>query len=87
MIDKNNYLANALLFKLLGNPNRLKILVSLLGGEMCVEELQQQVNCRQCNISQHLILLKQNQIVFSTRKGKRVYYNINSKIAKLLCNH
>lgn len=87
MINKNNYLANALLFKLLGNPNRLKILVSLLESEMCVEELQQQVDCRQCNISQHLMLLKQNQIVFSTRKGKRVYYHINSKIAKLLCNH
>lgn len=74
MESNDSLLKTAQLLRVLSHPNRLKIVSLLANGEMCVEEIQEKINCRQCNVSQHLLLLKKIQIVSSKKIGKRVYY-------------
>ncbi len=64
----------ARVFKALGNPTRLGILRRIVGGKMCVSELQDELDCSQPNISQHLGVLRDRGVVVSERDGARVCY-------------
>ncbi len=64
----------ARVFKALGNPTRLGILRRIMDGEMCVGELQEELDRSQPNISQHLRVLRDRGVVISERDGTRVCY-------------
>ena len=73
------------LLKALGQPTRLRILELLFDGERCVCEIFPAVGGEQSNISKHLAFLRSQGIVFSERRGMRVFYRLaDQRIVRLL---
>ncbi len=68
--------AMAELFKLFGDPTRLKILCSLLRHELCVCDLATLIGMNQSAVSHQLRLLKQGRLVKSRREGKTIFYSL-----------
>ena len=63
-------------FKLIGEPSRMKILLALMEGEMCVYHIAEAVEGNQSNVSHQLRLLKDAQLIRSRREGKNIVYSI-----------
>ena len=55
------------IFKVLGDPTRLRILQALMGGECCVSDLA---------VSHQLRVLRDAALVQYRRQGKTVYYSL-----------
>ena len=64
------------LFKLFGDPTRLKILISLSQHELCVYDLAALIGMSQSAVSHQLRLLKQGRLVKSRREGKSIFYSL-----------
>ncbi|MDE6597846.1 MAG: metalloregulator ArsR/SmtB family transcription factor [Clostridia bacterium] len=63
-------------FKVISEPSRLKILLVLAGGELCVEHITQAVGGNQSAVSHQLKILKDNKIIKCRRSGKNVLYAV-----------
>lgn len=63
-------------FKALCEPSRLKILLALAGGELCVEHIVEAVGGNQSAVSHQLKTLKDNRIVKCRRSGKKILYAV-----------
>lgn len=75
----------AKIFKALAHPLRLKIIKKLSNGELCVCKLNEDVDFSQSNLSQHLRILKEADIVNSRKEGMWMYYSIaNSKVLDII---
>lgn len=73
------------LFRALGNIKRLEILFFLLGKELNVGELEKLVGISQSALSQHLAILRAENVVKTRREAQTIYYSIrNDKVIKLL---
>jgi len=70
------YALEADVFSVLAHPARLQILELLRAGEVCVCHIQATLGRRQAYISQHLIALRQAELVTSRKDGLRVYYQV-----------
>lgn len=69
--------------KTLGSPVRIEILDSLREREKTVSQLGEELGLRQANISQHLAVLRQRQVVSTRKEGTSVYYRVsNPKIVQ-----
>ena len=66
----------ASLFRILANPTRLAILLTLQTGEQRIAELTAQLGGPQANISAHLTRLKQSGLITSRTQGRAVYYRL-----------
>lgn len=66
-------------FKAISEPSRLKILLALSCGELCVEHLTQAVGGNQSAVSHQLKTLKDNKIVKCKRNGKQVMYSVSDE--------
>jgi len=66
----------AKLFSSIGNPFRIKILLTIGKGEACVCHLEALLGKRQAFISQHLMALRKEGILETRREGKYVYYRL-----------
>lgn len=64
------------LFKILGDPTRLRILFTLVKSEMCVCDIVELVDVTQSAVSHQLRVLKQSRLVKYRREGKSVIYSI-----------
>ena len=64
-------------FKVISEPSRLKILLALSGGELCVEHITQAVEGNQSAVSHQLKTLKDNKIIKSRREGKNILYSVS----------
>lgn len=62
------------LFRALGSPNRLAIVLELTGGGRCVHELVRHLGISQALASQHLRVLRTSGLVVGTRRGKEIVY-------------
>lgn len=74
--DDETLLRLAELFKIFGDPTRIKILYALLGHEMCVCDIAGLLAMSQSSISHQLRLLKQSSLVKFRREGKQVFYSL-----------
>lgn len=63
-------------FKAISEPSRLKILLALSCGELCVEHITQAVGGNQSAVSHQLKTLKDNNIIKARRNGKQVMYSV-----------
>lgn len=83
---KNMAIENgARLFRALGNLKRMEILFYLLGKELNVGELEKLVGISQSALSQHLAILRAENVVKTRRVAQTIYYSIrNDKVIKLL---
>ena len=65
------------LFKVFGDPTRLKLLAALLAQEMCVCDLSDLLGISQSAVSHQLRLLRTSRLVKNRREGKSVYYSLD----------
>lgn len=73
--------------KAMAHPLRLKILCALRDKEMPVLEIVKQVGSSQSNISQHIDILRNKDIIESRRVGNRILCKIqDTQILKLVAN-
>lgn len=63
-------------FRMLSEPSRLKIVVSLMEGELCVYHILQAVGGTQSALSHQLRVLKDNRLLRARRVGQNVYYSL-----------
>lgn len=66
----------ARIFYVLSDPRRLKIVLTLLQGEMCVYHLLEVCDTTKSAMSHQLRVLKDNKIVRAKRFGKNIEYSI-----------
>ena len=71
--------------KAMGNPFRLRILQSLLAGELSVTEILARVGGSQANVSKHLNVLRGADLVISRREGVSVLYQISDESVYSIC--
>ena len=64
-------------FKIFADCTRIRILCSLLYGEMCVSEIGDALDMTQSAISHQLRVLKQAKLVKNRREGKTIYYSLS----------
>ena len=64
------------IFKVLGDPTRIKILELLSHEDMCVSNIAEMLDMTHSAISHQLRILKQNKLVKSRREGKSVFYSL-----------
>ncbi len=63
------------IFKALAHPTRLQIVMELLKGTKCVNDIQEILPASQANISQHLTVLRHAGLVdFAQDGSQRCYY-------------
>lgn len=82
-LKKEAYKLHAQVCRVLSHPKRLEILDLLSAGEKSLEELAQAMGVRKANVSQHLALMRQQQLIRARREGQRTFYRVaNPKILK-----
>ncbi len=73
------------LFKALGDPTRLKLVMSLRDGEMCVCDLAATLGNTESAVSHQLRRLREQALVRARREGQIVYYSLDDEhVAQLL---
>jgi len=86
-VDLNACERAAAIFRALGDPQRLRLLMLLEAAERCVSEIGSILNEPMPAISQRLRLLKSERIVRSRREGKHVFYALaDEHISRLVTN-
>ena len=76
LLDEDELIEMAELFKMFGDSTRIKILCGLFEGEKCVQEITEATGSSQSAVSHQLRLLKQARLVRSRRNGKQVCYTL-----------
>jgi DNA-binding transcriptional ArsR family regulator len=64
------------LLGVVGDPNRIKILLLLSKREMCVCELESALDLPQPTVSHHLGLLEQADLLERSKKARWVFYRV-----------
>lgn len=72
-------------FQVLGDPNRLRILNTLMAGERGVGELVATTGLEQSNVSRHLAVLRREGLVERESDGNRAVYRISEPSIIQLC--
>jgi DNA-binding transcriptional ArsR family regulator len=80
----NELAALAVIYRVLGDPSRLKILMALRRDEMCVCDLAALTGISESAVSHQLRRLKDLSLVRSRRDGQVVYYALDDKHVVLL---
>ena len=82
-IDVNAMVTNAenaaKWLKAIANPNRLMILCLLLDNELSVTQLNETVPLSQSALSQHLAVLRSQDLVSTRKSSQVVYYSLKNE--------
>ena len=65
--------------KALADENRVRALLSLRGGELCVCQIIEFLNLAPSTVSKHMSILKQARLVEATKSRRWVYYRLPHK--------
>ena len=76
----------SLIFSLLGEVSRMKIVLALLEGELCVYHICEITGAKQSATSQHLRKLKDGNIVKCRKLHNQVLYSIADEHVKTIIN-
>jgi DNA-binding transcriptional ArsR family regulator len=71
-------------FALLADPGRLRVLVAMLEGEMCVCDLAAVARASESAVSHHLRLLRAHRVVQVRRAGRMAYYRLADAHVRML---
>ena len=77
MFEKRLHVAQ--LLKTIAHESRLMILCMLVKNEMTVSEINEFVDLSQSALSQHLAVLRQNNLVETRRESQTIYYSLVDK--------
>jgi ArsR family transcriptional regulator, lead/cadmium/zinc/bismuth-responsive transcriptional repressor len=77
------------LFRLLGDPTRLRIVLACVDGRISVGAIAEALGLSQSLVSHHLRLLRAARVVRAEREGKQVFYaaadaHISTMLAEML---
>lgn len=75
-LSQNEVTILAETFRLLGDPSRLKILLSCLSGPISVGEIAEKLGLSLSLVSHHLRLLRGARLVKGERRAKQIFYEI-----------
>lgn len=70
------------LFKVLGDPTRIKILWALNVHDLCVFDICEVLGMTKSAVSHQLGTLKEAKLVKARREGKEVYYSLDDEHVK-----
>ena len=74
-------------FRLLGDPTRLKIVLTCLEGPIAVGDIAKATGASQSLVSHHLRLLRAARLMRGTRRNKQVFYEAaDAHIANILAD-
>lgn len=69
----------SLIFKALGDDNRLRIIEILKSGEKCACDILDELHIVQSTLSHHMKSLCEVELVNSRKDGKWVHYSLNKE--------
>jgi DNA-binding transcriptional ArsR family regulator len=64
-------------FRRLGDPTRLRVLTSLLGGRKNVSQIVAELGLSQPQVSYHLRMLREARLATEERDGRWIWYEAN----------
>ena len=87
--DQANELAG--MFRLMGDPSRLRIILACLDAPICVSAVAERTGLTPSLVSHHLRLLRAGRILKGDRHGKQVFYepaddHVRSTIADMVAH-
>ena len=90
-LSDEHAVALADLFHLLGDPSRLRIVVSCLRTPLAVSDIADKLGLSVSLVSHHLRLLKGARLVRAERQGKQVFYlaadDLHAAWSKIMVTH
>lgn len=72
--------------KAMADPSRIAIIHKLCGGERNVSELVRETGLSQANVSKHLRILREEELVDFRRVRRMVYYRLASEMPREVCD-
>jgi DNA-binding transcriptional ArsR family regulator len=75
--DKTFELAD--MFKMLGDPTRLRIVIATLEGPVAVSDIAERLGLSLSLVSHHLRLLRAARLVTADRRGKQIFYRTHDQ--------
>lgn len=72
------------LFKIFGDPTRIRILYAMLETELCVNDIAACLQMSQSSVSHQLRILKSSKLVKSRREGKLIFYSLDDDHVRLI---
>lgn len=66
-------------FGVLADSTRLKIIATLMDGEVCVCDIAERLGLRQSTVSHQLRLLRNLRLVAHRKEGRTVYYQLSDE--------
>ena len=80
LVDQQEHIDTAARsLKAIAHPLRLKILCVIGAEEACVQDIVDAVGTSQSNISQHLAILREKQVLLTRKDANRVYYRVGDE--------
>ena len=67
------------IFRVLGDPTRVRILDALSRSELCVGEIANLLDVSESAVSHQLRLLRSTRIVRARREGRMIFYALDDK--------
>lgn len=67
------------LFKIFGDPTRIRILYAMMDTELCVNDIAGRLQMSQSSVSHQLRILKTSKLVKSRREGKSIFYSLDDE--------
>jgi DNA-binding transcriptional ArsR family regulator len=67
------------IFRVLGDPTRVRILDALSRAELCVSDLASQLGVTESAVSHQLRLLRNTRIVRARREGRMIFYALDDR--------
>lgn len=84
-LDDTTCMRLAEIFKLLGDPTRIRILALLSSSELCVCDIAEALGMGQSAISHQLRLLRATRLVKFRKEGKEAFYSLDDDhVVKLM---
>ncbi len=74
------------LFKIFGDPTRIRILYAMLDTERCVNDIAGVLEMSQSSVSHQLRILKTSKLVKSRREGKSIFYSLDDGHVRSILN-
>jgi DNA-binding transcriptional ArsR family regulator len=77
LIEEDDIVDISEIFKILGDPSRMRIVAALRIKELCVGDIAALMEISLSGVSHQLRLLKRSRIVKTRRDGKMMYYSLD----------
>ena len=78
-IDRRDVDGLTEIFRVLGDPTRVRILDDLASAELCVGDIAHRLGVSESAVSHQLRLLRSSRIVRARREGRMMFYSLDDR--------